>query len=399
VHLEEVRLRQVRAEGEFRDAFAATGLTGVIDSIGLQGIVDLNLGLDLKGFHSQPDVVTAAWDLQAELPGNRLSVGLDLEDVSGRIDITRGLWDGRKLFIDGHFDLRQARTLNLPLTSIRGPFLVDGDDVFVGMPSWPEIQTSPSYDPQTNPFAGQQAQADVYGGRIGIDVQARLSQRDPEQTNYRASVTLRDAELSQWAQANGMAGERLRGPVNGKINVIGTGSSDKALRGSGWVMISPAQLYELPVLNRTLASLELRQPDTTAFRYAYGEFSVHDGLFDFSKIDLVGESLRLAGRGTVEFSEELNERLDIHFYRSKFRNRIPIVGQVISAVTQNSIGVRVGGTVSNPDPRVQAKLGIVDDSLRNMIESFNAGQMPGLPRQLPLMGQPLQRGAAPFRSR
>lgn len=391
LHLEDVQVRRIVPDAAFRAALANTGLAEVVEELDLRGPVDLRLGLDLKGARQQPDDVTAAWTLDAALLGNSLTAGLELTDINGRVRVERGLWDGRTSFIDGHFRLDSVTVLGLPVTDVEGPFLVDGNDVYVGMPAWPEAGRPPAYDPALNPRAGQQARGSIYQGKLGFDVRARLVPENPEQTVYRASITVRDALLEDFARDRGVAADRLKGPVNSRIDLLGQGSSDRNVRGSGWIQVSPAQLYELPVLNRMLASLELRQPDTTAFRYAYGQFTLHDGLIDFSEIQLLGESLLLVGRGSVAFGTGLNQQLAIEFLRSKFRNRIPVIGQAISAVTSNSIGVRVTGTLSAPVIDVQPKLGVVDDTLRKLIDGFEAGQTPGPPRMVPLAPRPAGR--------
>ncbi len=388
LHLEEIQVRRAVPDAAFRAALQTTGLAGIVEHLDPRGPLDLQLGLDLKQARHQPDLVTAAWTLEARLLGNSLKTGIELRDMNGWVRVERGLWNGHSNFIDGHFHLDSVTVLGLPVKNVEGPFLVNGSDVYVGTPTWPEAGRPPPADPDLNPRAGQQARGDIYGGKLGLDVHARLSDRDPEQTVYRASLTLRDALLEEFARDHGLAAERLQGPVNGRVDILGQGSSDRNVRGSGWVQVSPAQLYELPVLNRMLASLELRQPDTTAFRYAYGQFTIHDGLLDFSEIQLLGESLLLVGRGSVAFGAGMNEQLAIEFLRSKFRNRIPVVGQAISAVTSNSIGVRVGGTLSAPVIDVQPKLGLIDDTLRKLIEGFEAGQMPGPPRMIPRLGPP-----------
>ena len=391
LHLEDVRIRKLIPDSNFRRSLIPSGVHTVVDELDPRGPIDLDIGLDVKGHRSQPGLVTAAWHLDAALANNALSAGVDLTDVAGVVKVVRGAWNGRESFVEGYFDLESATALDIPLTSITGPFLVDGNDVYVGTPAWPGVQTAPPYDAQANPYAAKEAQADVYGGRLGCNLQARLDPLDPEQTTYRGALTLRDARLEEWAVDNGYTTDRLYGPVNGQIDFIGRGTSDRAVRGQGWVQVSPAHLYELPVLNRVLASFDLRQPNRTAFNYAYGEFTLHDGLFDFSLIDLVGQALRLVGRGTVAYAEGLDNRLAIDFYRSKFRNQIPVWGQLFSMVTTNSIGVRVGGTVSNPVVNVQPKLGIVDDTLRKLLDAFNSGQTPSAPRPIPLRGQPLRK--------
>jgi hypothetical protein len=354
----------------------------------------------VKGYRQPNALVTAAWHLDARLNNNTVSPGVELSNVTGLVKIVRGSWDGHRSFVDGYFELDSATALGMPLTGISGPFLVDGDDAYIGTPTWAEARTAPPYDASINKYArrGQQAgdvQADLYGGKVGVNVQARLSPRDPEETSYRAAVSIRDIRLEEWAGNGSGNSERLRGPINGQMDFVGQGTSDRSLRGQGWLQISPAQLYELPVLNRVLSSFDLRQPDRTAFTYAYGEFQIHDGVFEFSLIDLVGESLRLVGRGTVAYAAGLDNRLAIDFFRSKFRNQIPVFGQIFSAVTTNSIGVRVGGTVDNPIVNVQPKLGIVDDTLRKLLDSFNDGQMPSAPRMSPQMGPGTLRNQSP----
>ncbi|MCA9053732.1 MAG: hypothetical protein KDA75_07835, partial [Planctomycetaceae bacterium] len=391
LHLEEVGVRRLIPDATFRRSLAPSGVDAVIDELDPRGPLDLDVGLDVKGYRERPDLVTAAWHLDARLNNNTLTAGIDLSNVTGEVKVVRGAWNGRESFVEGHFKLDTATAFDIPLSTITGPFLVDGEDVYVGTPAWSGVQQPPPYDLQANPEAMREIQASVYGGTVGCSLQARLDPRNPLQTSYRGTVKVRDARLEAWAARNGLTNDRLYGPVNGQIDFLGQGNSDRSVRGQGWVQISPAHLYELPVLNRVLASFDLRQPNRTAFTYAYGEFTLHDGLFDFSLIDLVGEALRLVGRGTVAYAEGLDNRLAIDFYRSKFRNQIPLWGQLFSMVTTNSIGVRVGGTVSDPVVNVQPKLGIVDDTLRKLLDSFNAGQTPSAPRPVPLLGQPIRR--------
>ncbi|MFV0444870.1 MAG: hypothetical protein ACK5Q5_14960 [Planctomycetaceae bacterium] len=382
LHLEDVGIRKLIPDSVFRRSLIPTGVANIIETLDPRGPLDLDIGLDVKQAAGPEGLVTAAWHLDAHLQNNTIMPGLELTDVTGAVRIVRGVWDGVRSFVDGYFELESATALDLPLQSISGPLLVDGDDVYVGTPAWPGVRSAPPHDKIANPYAGSEVRMDLYQGKVGCSLQARLSTLDPELTTYRAVVKVNDVPLESWAADHGSTGERLRGPINGQLDFVGQGTNDRALRGQGWVQIMPAQLYELPVLNRVLSSFDLRQPNRTAFNYAFGEFEIHDGYFDFKQIDLVGEALRLVGYGTVAYADGLNEQLNIEFGRSKFRNQIPIIGQVFSAVTTNSIGVRVNGTVSQPIINVQPKLGIVDDTLRKMLDAFNNGQTPQAPRAL-----------------
>jgi hypothetical protein len=385
-HLEDVRIRDLLLDAGLIESLESTALASLLESLQIERPVHLDVGIDLKGFRDRPGVVTAAWNLHAQLPDNDLSAGISFQDAVGSMHLLRGEWDGRRAVVDGYFELDRATTLGATFTKIEGPLYFEDEDLFIGTPDWPEISRDPQPDPQLNPFAGRQARAEVLAGELGFDVHARLAPTASQQTNYRVKGALRNAKLEAYAVSRGMPADRLRGAVNGELDVIGQGASDRNLRGQGWVQISPAQLYELPILNRVLSTLELSQPDRTAFNYAYGDFTVHDGLVDFSKIDLWGESLRLVGKGTVAFGAGLGQQLAIDFYRSQFRNRLPFLGQAFSAITANSIGVQVRGTVSEPVFYGQTKLGVIDDTLRGMLDTFTPGQRPTLPRPLPSLG-------------
>ncbi len=385
LHLHDIRLRKLDPDQEVRQALPV-GIASVVDAINPRGRIDLNLRLDLKGFRSHPETVTAAYELQVRLPKNDLTVGVDLSNVTGWIDIPYGTWDGRTATAEGFFELEQATILGMPCQEIQGPFRIEGNHVFFGTPPVDPFGRSPRYISEKTKYQGKPIQARLYKGTLKVEGLAVMDDRDPEQTEYRIQAGITNARLEEWARDAGLVGERLRGPVTAGLDIRGRGSSDRTILGDGYIQILNAELYELPVLNSVLARLELRQPSVTAFNYADGRFTVHDGLFDFFLIDLLGESLRLVGKGTVAFGKGMNQQIAIDFYRSQFRNRVPIIGPAFSLLTQNSVGVKVRGTLSQPVTEVQPKLGVIDDTLRKMLESFDAGQIPMRPR--PIQGLP-----------
>ncbi|MEZ6066628.1 MAG: AsmA-like C-terminal region-containing protein [Planctomycetaceae bacterium] len=383
-HLEDVKVRKLTVDQQLLDSLQGSALGRLLADLSLRGPVNLDVGFDLKGFKSRPDLITAAWNLHVELPDNHLRAGVDLQDVTGDVHITHGEWDGRRAIVDGFLMLDRATTLGTTFEKVEAPLYVDGDELFIGTPAWPEISRAPAHSSQLNPLAGKQARAEIYDGQLGFDLHARLPATDAQETNYRVSMGLLNARLETLARAQGLSADRLSGSVRAELDLVGQGSSDRKLRGTGWIQISPAQLYELPVLNRVMSTLEGSRPDRTAFNYAYGDYTLHDGYVDFSKIDLFGQSLRLVGKGTIAFGEGLNQQLMIDFYRSQFVNRLPLIGQAFSALTANSVGVQVRGTLNEPLFNSQTKLGVIDDTLRGMLDSFTPGQRPTLPR--PTMG-------------
>ena len=100
----------------------------------------------------------------------------------------------------------------------------------------------------------------------------------------------------------------MKGVVNAWLLVNGDGDSAANLKGSGQMLISPAALYEVPVvleMLNALSSLQFAVPNRAAFNYALMSFRIHDEAFEFEPIDLSGDSLALRGRGRVGFGGDV----------------------------------------------------------------------------------------------
>jgi hypothetical protein len=406
VHLDDVKLRRVVADPELRDALPAA-IRDVVAALDPQGPFDMDLGLDMKGASPSAELVTAHWGLRARFQGNRLFAGLQLDDVYGNVEIVDGVWDGNAVTADGYVQLASVKALDMPFKGVHGPFTVDGNRVTVGTPDWAEWMEAPPQHSRRNPYAGRQLIVDdIYAaegheGRLGADAVALLVPGNPAQTRYRVDLNLRSASLREWANQNGLKGTRLKGAVNGKASLVGHGTSEKDIRGSGWVQINPAQLYELPLIARIFSEIQFKlpdnqPPDNTAFHYAFGDFTLHDGLFDFSRIELIGDVVSLVGWGRAAYAEDLAGRVDLHFL-TKMKNQIPLVssiinsvpfvGQTVDVLLQGWMHVVVTGTVSRPEARIEPRIPGVSDlseAIVGTMRNVNAGQAPRNAR--PTMG-------------
>jgi hypothetical protein len=149
----------------------------------------------------------------------------------------------------------------------------------------------------------------------------------------------------------------------------------------GQLQISPAALYELPVmvaLFGDLAKLNFNVPNRTAFDYALLTFDVADESFVFNRMDLVGESLALRGTGRVGFGGDVY----LDFYSRPPRPRgltNPLVSLVLTGATQWA-KVEVRGTTGRPQTTVRTTAQL-DDSMKQFLEAFNprpGGPIPGL---------------------
>ncbi|MBL8849443.1 MAG: hypothetical protein JNG89_07155 [Planctomycetaceae bacterium] len=355
VHLEDMQIRGLVCDAELRSRLPA-GMAGVISALDPQGPIDTDLGIDLKGAN---DTVTASWSQVVRLNGNRLTAGVVLERAIGNIEIIHGIWDGAFATVEGYIDLVSARALNMPLELVRGPFTVDGNLLTIGSPDWqiPEWRfAGPPRHTELNPYRGRELRVDRFyadpqhDGKLGLKAVALINPVEAEQTQYRAAVTMGDASLRAWAIDRRIAGQKLRGSVNGHVDFRGRGTSGRAIVGSGFMKISQAEIFELPVFAQMMPTLNFKRGNQTLFNEGFGEFRLHDGLVDFNAIELSGDAFQLVGRGKTEYTADSAGIVDLNFFTKaddQFLGgltRVPIAGSLFD----NWMHIHVTGTINNP---------------------------------------------------
>ncbi|MFG0332007.1 MAG: hypothetical protein ACF8TS_01470, partial [Maioricimonas sp. JB049] len=368
-HFDDLHVARLVANEELRQALPEVQ-RDILDVLAPSGEFDLQLALDMKGLDDPAGWFTAHWRSTTTLRGNDLSAGLRYENVTGQIEVVDGVWYGDRVALEGFVNLKELTVLGFPFRDVHGPFRIDGSDIYVGSPQW--VNTPVEYS-RTTPYANQQLIGTTYGGRLGLDAVSRVGAED---TQYRVDMKLQNASLTSWAQDQQL--RQVQGTVNAEMTLSGHGYSDRNIQGSGWVQIVPAALYELPVIAQTLSILQFRQPDKTAFRYAYGEFTVHDGLFDFSLIDLVGEAIRLVGRGYVAYAVGLNQEVRLDLF-TQSGDQLPLgVGRlpVVGSLFDNWVHVQVTGTLSNPRADTRP---LPIEMLRGLLQAIETVTLPVAP--------------------
>lgn len=368
VHFGDLRIVKVNFDAELLDALPQD-LAGAIRSSDLQGPVDMRMSLDMRGWASNEEVVTANWKLRTSLKENSLFAGMPIENVSGLANVIDGTWDGQTLRMEGYVDLESAEALQMEFTNVRFPFHVEGTRLVVGTPKF--LQQPVEYK-HPNPYLTKQVRADLYEGQVGFDAAVVFGLR-PELTQYRAEINVNDVQLAQWAEANFPSQQRLNGKINGLMALSGMGPSLKAMRGNGWVNISPAAIMDLPAFAQMFALMNFRPVGESAFNYAYGDFQIHDGLFDFSRIELRGDALGLIGKGVVGFAAGDLSVINLTF-DSRTNNRIPLLKPLIERFGNNWIRVQVVGTVKDPVAVIQPRIGPLDDAFREFTDAIEKGQ-------------------------
>jgi hypothetical protein len=359
------------------------GARGVLSSFDEQHPIDLFGMVELRGSTVHKDYpVTAAWEIETTVSGSTLQLGMELKDVRGRI-ISTGTWNGYEPNVRGSFDFASATVFDeYRLFEVRGPFQAKRNDVankveFVAGTA--DALFSASGDRVLD--QSEQVTAKFIGGILLLNAVASLEDGNA----YSVRADLSHGQLKTFSQLYLKSRDRLEGVMNGWVRVDGKGADLDSLTGRGQLQISPAALYDLPVVLQVLSALTAAPQDAAAFEYARADFQIARQQFIFNRIDLFGSRLQLHGEGAADF----NGRLGLTFFsalpREMASNRrgtwIPIVSEFAGLIS--SFGAVVGavvevrGTTDNPQTRVIPNAAL-DASLRRVVETFQE-----LPRKPP----------------
>ncbi|MEZ6063841.1 MAG: hypothetical protein R3C19_26135 [Planctomycetaceae bacterium] len=368
IHLNNLTAVDLQPDDELRAALPASWQNTVTRFSKAGRISIENSELDFQGLVNGTGNTTAAWDMNLRLRDCGMDAGLVVSRMFGLVT-AHGSWDGLHLMNRGDLRFDSVEVLEMPLTRLEGPYTLTEADLVLGSR---EVFTSAN----TNTVArDERLKAQAYGGVAFLDavVDVRTDR------GYQLWLELENALLESYAARHMPDQKNLKGVVTAWLHLRGLGKSPADATGRGQLQISPAALYELPVMVKLLgglAQLNFNVQDRTAFDYALFSFRVADEAFQFDPIDLVGESLALRGRGSVGFGGDVV----LDFYSKPTRPRapsIPLVNLLTSGATQ-WVKVDVRGTTSRPHVIPGSSL---DDSMRQFLEAFNprtGGPIPGL---------------------
>ena len=250
------------------------------------------------------------------------------------------------------------------VTDIKGPFRIDRDQIVLGSSKMFEPE-SPDEEWATV-SRHERLTGRIFSGELFLDLLAKRTEAMP----YWLRCTLSRADLEQWAIQSNYGQANIRGEMNGYIDLAGDAVSTRNTIGNGRLLISPAALYEVPIMFQMFQSLRLAPVDQTAFRDAYAQFRIQDEKVIFDEIGLLGESMSLFGNGTIRF----DRTIDLDFvYRPPRRNRGNPVSQVfnrLEGVLPVLFTVEVEGTLDVPKITVQDG---VRETLRGFVKLLEAG--------------------------
>jgi hypothetical protein len=309
------------------------------------------------------------------LTGTSLNFGVKLKDVHGRVFLV-GTWDGHLVdmwsYRGNRFDLDSINVHGYQFTKVAGPFALEDKQLVVGTDE--AFKKPRAGERPAKIDSRKQLTATAVGGEFSLN--ARVWFR--KETEYELIATMTQGRLERFARRYLRGAKNLKGVMYGRVELKGKGKSTRNLAGRGKLLISPAALYELPVLVQIFNVLNFVPVNKTAFKFAFADFDIADRKFQFRTIDLVGDSISLRGRGEVLF----DGKLAIDFYSMVSRSRVPVavVQQLLKSATSGWVGVKVRGTVSQPRAEIRP-IPQLDDAMKQFLNALGgqpAGMLPWL---------------------
>lgn len=363
MHLNNLNAIDLKPDDEFRAALP-DNWRDTLSRLQQVGRVSVESSeLEFRGVTNGSAPTTAAWSLNMRLQQCAVAAGLELTNVSGMV-VANGTWDGAHLQNTGHIRLDQAEVLDMTLTDIDGPYTMSEDELVLGCREIIQRQLQPA-----EVALDRRIMAKAYRGVLEMDGMIDLKKG----SQYEFFGELKNSLLQNYAAVHMPDQPNMKGVVNAWLLVHGDGDSAANLTGSGQMLISPAALYEIPVVLEmlsALSSLQFAVPNREAFNHALMSFRIRDEAFQFEPIDLVGDSLALRGRGQVGFGGDVS--LDF-FSRPPVTNN-PLKNLVVSSTT-SLVTVQVRGTTSKPQTTRGSRK--IDDSIRDFFGAFEP--RPGAP--------------------
>ena len=293
--------------------------------------------MDLKGTGVEGDPITAAWDIDTYFNNSTIRTGLDFKDLKGVVR-SRGTWDGENAEISGMVNLDSARILDYVLSDVRGPFRVKKGTLMFGAADIERVRPPNALDQR------EKLVAKLFGGTVTLDGMATLT----NEPKYQVQMNFNEMSLQKFAALHAPKQRDLSGVINGRIELVGRGSSTKNVRGKGVILVNPARLLSVPVVLEMYDKLNLTQKDST-FDSALFDFTIHDALFDFKQIILDSKTLKFSGYGAVRFNSEV----DLKFFSELGRNQIPIplLHELLGEATRGWVGIEVTGKLDRPQTK------------------------------------------------
>jgi len=217
------------------------------------------------------------------------------------------------------------------------PFLFEGPDTESSVMALSKAETALS--------SGRPLRANLFDGELNLN--GRFFFNDP--VTYQVGLFLRNGSLPEIGRDLAHQTQPINGQASVYADLQGEGRNIGTLKGNGGLIVTDADLYEVPQFLKIFQSLSVQEPDQAAFNSCYVDFQVFGNQLTLKRVTLEGNSLMLFGDGTLTLvdGEQLLD-LTMNSRIGNTKNRIPVVSDLIGGAGDQISQVRIEGPLSDP---------------------------------------------------
>ena len=311
-------------------------------------------------------VFSLAWNVQLDMTGARMMVGVPVENVFGAVKLV-GQYDGQMAECRGELDIDSMMIYDNQITSVSGPIWLDNDRAAAGLfaqknpnPNTQATQASPLQTEKPKSLTGT-----VHGGTVHYDAQINSGQLG----EFYMQSTLEGGKLETFCREACPSIQDITGTTYAAVRLAGNCTGTHTYRGDGTVQLRDATIYELPPVLSLLKKLRIGRSDRSAFDSSNVSFTISGETIELNRIELLGDAISLIGNGQLD----MDRKIDLNFYSIVGRNRfhIPVVSEIVHTSSQQALWIQVNGTIDDPK-MTRTVLPQLNDSLRQLFQSSPA---------------------------
>ena len=364
VQLKKLTADKIEFDQELLDALPRS-LGSALARLSPSGYINMDGDLDFSLPSDEGAGPQLRWDLRFVFVKGSLQAGLKVEHLDGEVRFV-GHSDTRNLLCRGELDIASVMINDLQVTSIKGPLLIDSEQLLAGM--WAERNIPSSRAPRF-------ITARVFGdGELSLDGQLKFSPAG----KFHIQTSVDHADLATIVTDLQPSVRGVTGKVSGAVNLDGTTEGVHTWRGGGQVKLTDAYLYELPALVSVLQVLSIQRPDRNAFTESNMEFKIEGDDLEFTRLDLNGDVISLKGKGRVTGRRELA----LTFYTQIGHGELQIFRPLVGDMNRQFMLIEVTGPLERPISRKTA-FPKLNENLRQIFPELAGDELPPItPRSL-----------------
>jgi len=332
-----VETRGLRLEGPLNDALPEP-LKKAFAIIKPTGRMDLNLSR-LSFRRTDEGQARAEWYGTAVLDEVGLDPGIRVSGLVGTAEMM-GRWTDGKVALQGEMRIQQGKVADKDVVDTR---------LRIEKPE------------QDNAVSIKSLEGGFYGGRVEGFASIGLG---PGRA-YAFNLSAADVDFERLLREGFRLEHNITGGLlRGTLGLRARGPDAQTVEASGYVDVTEAKLYELPLVVRLINVLRLAPPDRTAFQKARVLYFLKGKRLILGDVRLEGRAMNLYGAGTMD----PDGRLNMTFMTGTKDDDplIPALSELAEGIRKQIVVVLVTGTLAEPQVEMRT-LSAVTAPLRELV--------------------------------